>query len=309
MERKINLAKIGKNIKTAALTYSSKNEGAESSTTSPFFSPVSNRTRSRKDEKAGARQILTKQDKPDAITEPMKAIQKKFAVGSKKASERKHIKIASDENEKPIAPVKAKNEVKEEPTHDLVKQGTKRKSNDQKLNDIKTEADLKVNENERAPSAGEKQAKWEPNNWKQLLANIREMRKERNAPVDTMGCDKCYDEHSDEKTKRFHHLIALMLSSQTKDAVTYEAMSRLKRHGLTPQKMIDTDTDELQQLLYPVGFYKTKAKHIQQASQILVDKFDADIPNDIKGLVSLPGNLDKINQHKAITISFDHNDW
>lgn len=104
-----------------------------------------------------------------------------------------------------------------------------------------------------------------------------------------MGCDKCYDEYSDEKTKRFHHLISLMLSSQTKDGVTYEAMGRLKRHGLTPQKMIETSTADLEQLLYPVGFYKTKAKHIQMTSQVLIDKFDSDIPNDIKGLVSLPG--------------------
>lgn len=80
-----------------------------------------------------------------------------------------------------------------------------------------------------------------------------------------------------------------MLSSQTKDAVTYEAMSRLKRHGLTPETMVGTSTSELEQLLYPVGFYKTKAKHIQKTSQILIDQFQSDIPNDIKGLISLPG--------------------
>lgn len=295
MDRKINLAKIGKNENIArAIASPTKTEGGQPSTTSPFFSPVANRTRGNRkdakpDQKAGVRQLLTDEAKTGAISEPVKKIQKKLAAESKKATARKHIKIESDENEKPTTSHEIKKEVKEEPGLDVkpVKQGTKRKSNDKKADDIKTEAN--VDDKENGNVADEKQTKWEPNNWQQLLANIREMRKERNAPVDTMGCDKCYDEHSDEKTKRFHHLIALMLSSQTKDGVTYEAMSRLKRHGLTPQKMIETSNDDLQQLLYPVGFYKTKAKHIQQTSQILIDKFDSDIPNDIKGLVSLPG--------------------
>lgn len=301
MDRKINLAKIGKNAQIArAFASPTKNEAGQTSTASPFFSPVANRTRGNRkdknhDEKAGVRQLHTDKVKLDGISEPMKAIQKKLAAGSKKATERKHIKIESDESEKPTTSREVKKEIKEEPDQDekVVKKGAKRKSNDKKAAGIKTEPDVNDKENGGDDGGGgvseEKQTKWEPNNWRQLLANIREMRKERNAPVDTMGCDKCYDEHTDEKTKRFHHLVALMLSSQTKDAVTYDAMSRLKRHGLTPQKMIETSTDDLQQLLYPVGFYKTKAKHIQQTSQILIDKFDSDIPNDIKGLISLPG--------------------
>lgn len=41
---------------------------------------------------------------------------------------------------------------------------------------------------------GNKKLKWEPKNWLEVLNNIREMRKQRDAPVDTMGCDKCADE-------------------------------------------------------------------------------------------------------------------
>jgi hypothetical protein len=39
-----------------------------------------------------------------------------------------------------------------------------------------------------------KKSKWEPKNWHEVVNNIREMRKQRDAPVDTMGCDKCTDE-------------------------------------------------------------------------------------------------------------------
>ena len=40
---------------------------------------------------------------------------------------------------------------------------------------------------------------WEPPNWKLVLENIRQMRSDDNAPVDTMGCHKCADENADEK--------------------------------------------------------------------------------------------------------------
>lgn len=45
----------------------------------------------------------------------------------------------------------------------------------------------------------DKRAKWEPNNWMKIVENIREMRKERDAPVDTMGCDMCMDETGSPK--------------------------------------------------------------------------------------------------------------
>lgn len=45
---------------------------------------------------------------------------------------------------------------------------------------------------------------------------------DRSAPVDTMGCHKCSDLDSPENVQRYQHLIALMLSSQTKDGVTYD---------------------------------------------------------------------------------------
>lgn len=309
MERKINLSKIGKNSKIAKAVANSVETviSGQSANESPYFSPVAHRTRNnrndaQKETKSSSTgiKLLCGETKPTAISESIKKVEKNLTTTSQKSIARKHIKVEYDENKEPIdasmqftLPVKIKEEVIEEPTEDEkpMKQTKKRKSNDKKT-DVKSENIGIKSENDVDNSESttvEKQSKWEPQNWRQLLANIREMRKERNAPVDTMGCDKCYDEFCDEKTKRFHHLISLMLSSQTKDAVTFEAMSRLRRHGLTPQKMIETSTSDLEQLLYPVGFYKTKAKHIQKTSQILIDKFDSDIPNDIKGLVSLPG--------------------
>lgn len=66
-------------------------------------------------------------------------------------------------------------------------------------------------------------------------------------------------------------------------------MGRLKEHGLTPQKMIEIENTDLEKLLHPVSFYKTKAKHIKQTARILVDTYDSDIPKTITELVKLPG--------------------
>lgn len=49
-----------------------------------------------------------------------------------------------------------------------------------------------------------------------------------------------------------------MLSSQTRDEITYEVMQRLKSSGLTPQAIIDIETGKLEDLLKPVSFYKVK---------------------------------------------------
>lgn len=304
MNRKLNLAKIaGKNVAKSVKSPVKNTLTAQSATDSPYFSPISHRTRNykkevSKDAKAtvSGTQLLSGGITSSSTAQSVIKIEKNLSP--EKASARKHIKVEYDENKMPtnVDAMEIKQEVKDElnveqkPMKQAKKRSSGGKSAEATAKNIKIEGDVKTEDDSSGSAASdEKQAKWEPKNWRQLLANIREMRKERNAPVDTMGCEKCPDEYSDEKTKRFHHLISLMLSSQTKDGVTFEAMGRLKSFGLTPQKMVEVSTSELEQLIYPVGFYKTKAKHIQKTSQILIEKFDSDIPNDIKGLVSLPG--------------------
>lgn len=80
-----------------------------------------------------------------------------------------------------------------------------------------------------------------------------------------------------------------MLSSQTKDEVTYAAMTRLKDHGCTPEKMVDIELDELKKLLKPVGFYNKKAVNIKNVAELLLRNNDWDIPNTAESLMELPG--------------------
>ncbi|XP_054013015.1 endonuclease III-like protein 1 [Hylaeus anthracinus] len=130
---------------------------------------------------------------------------------------------------------------------------------------------------------------WMPPNWKTILENIKEMRKHRTAPVDEMGCHKCTDPKASAKVSRFQSLIALMLSSQTKDQVTHAAMQRLNSYGCTPEIIANTPDETLGTLIYPVGFWKRKKEYIKKTSVILIEKYDSDIPRTLKELCELPG--------------------
>lgn len=57
---------------------------------------------------------------------------------------------------------------------------------------------------------------------------------------------------------RYQNLLSLMLSSQTKDQVTFAAMDRLINHGCTVENILATSDEKLGQLIYPVGFWKVK---------------------------------------------------
>jgi len=104
-----------------------------------------------------------------------------------------------------------------------------------------------------------KKEQWMPLNWEIILENIKEMRKHETAPVDEMGCHKCADPNASPSLSRYQSLIALMLSSQTKDQVTHAAMQRLNTFGCKPDILATISDDVLGKLIYPVGFWKVYA--------------------------------------------------
>ncbi|XP_051789483.1 endonuclease III-like protein 1 isoform X2 [Erpetoichthys calabaricus] len=115
------------------------------------------------------------------------------------------------------------------------------------------------------------------------------MRKNKDAPVDQMGANKCFDQDATPKVMRYQVLMSLLLSSQTKDQVTSAAMEKLRGHGLSPENMLHTDDKTLGELIYPVGFWKSKVKYIKQTTELIVRQYDGDIPDNVAELVKLPG--------------------
>lgn len=150
----------------------------------------------------------------------------------------------------------------------------------------------------------DKKLKWEPKNWRKQLENIRQMRSSRDAPVDEMGAEKCFDQKAEPQVMRYQVLLSLMLSSQTKDQVTSAAMTRLREHGLTVGRILETDDETLGKLIYPVGFWKSKVKYIKKTTEILQEQYGGDIPDNVAELVKLPGVGPKM-AHLIMDIAWD----
>ncbi|XP_062392496.1 endonuclease III-like protein 1 [Sardina pilchardus] len=165
-------------------------------------------------------------------------------------------------------------------------------------------AQVKVEYELENGAAVKQESNWEPTNWTQQLANIREMRSVRDAPVDQMGAAKCFDTQVSAEVIRYQVLISLMLSSQTKDQVTAAAMQRLRAHGLTVAAILNTDDDTLGKLIYPVGFWRTKVKYIKQSTAMIQQEYSGDIPNSVAGLMRLPGVGPKM-AHLAMHIAWN----
>lgn len=128
-----------------------------------------------------------------------------------------------------------------------------------------------------------------PSNWRQLFARLEEYRAHLPAPVDTMGCHRLRDENAPKEVQRFHTLVALMLSAQTKDVVTAAAMDVLIKRGLTAQSVHGTSEADLDKLICKVGFHNTKAKHIKQVAAILLKEYDGKVPREYAEVIALPG--------------------
>jgi endonuclease III len=164
-----------------------------------------------------------------------------------------------------------------------------------------------------------------PSNWETMYNTVKKMREDNpTAPVDTMGCAELYWRASSPKDRRFQTLVALMLSSQTKDTVTAVAMQRLhtelgeqdpnikaevkledevkikledaeakpeptKDSTLNLDNILAVSPTRLNELIEKVGFHNNKTKYIKSAALILRDQFEGDIPSTPEGLMSLPG--------------------
>lgn len=87
----------------------------------------------------------------------------------------------------------------------------------------------------------------------------------------------------------FQVLIATALSARTQDATTLAASTRLFARASTPQAMATLSVREIEKLIYPVSFYRHKARHVKAACRMLVEKFDGRVPGTMSELVTLPG--------------------
>jgi endonuclease-3 len=87
----------------------------------------------------------------------------------------------------------------------------------------------------------------------------------------------------------FQILIATLLSARTQDATTHAASTRLFRRARTPRTMARLTVAEIERLIFPVGFYRTKARHVKACCQMILTRFRGRVPSTVEELVMLPG--------------------
>lgn len=87
----------------------------------------------------------------------------------------------------------------------------------------------------------------------------------------------------------YKSLISTLMSARTNDDTTLIAANRLFKAAPDIDSLAKLDIKTLSKLIYPVGFYKTKAKHIKLLAQKIISDFNGEIPDNREGLVMLPG--------------------
>ena len=93
----------------------------------------------------------------------------------------------------------------------------------------------------------------------------------------------------EQKGDAFQVLVATMLSAQTKDTITIEASTRLFRRARIPRTVARLPLRTLERLIFPVSFYRNKARHIKEACRQLIVRFGGNVPTTMEELLTLPG--------------------
>ncbi len=101
----------------------------------------------------------------------------------------------------------------------------------------------------------------------------------------------------------FKVLISCIISLRTKDEVTALASERIFTRAQTPEEMAGLSADEISQLIYPAGFYRTKAAQISLLSQRLVEECHGIVPDNIDELLRFKG-VGRKTANLVVTLGF-----
>ncbi len=93
----------------------------------------------------------------------------------------------------------------------------------------------------------------------------------------------------DQAEDPFQVLIATLLSARTQDATTLAASKRLFRRARTPRSMTKLGVKEIERLIYPVSFYRNKARFVKATAETLARDYGSKVPDTLEEMVKLPG--------------------
>jgi len=101
----------------------------------------------------------------------------------------------------------------------------------------------------------------------------------------------------------FETLISTILSLRTKDRVTGEASRRLLERAPTAEAVTVLSAAEIERLIYPVGFYKTKARNLLRTCRVLTNEYRGAVPRGMEALLKLPG-VGRKTANLVLTVGF-----
>lgn len=101
----------------------------------------------------------------------------------------------------------------------------------------------------------------------------------------------------------FTTLISCLLSLRTKDATTRAASERLFRLARTPQRLLRLSVPAIERAIYPVGFYRTKARTLRTVCQTLIDRYGGRVPDELEELLTING-VGRKTANLVVTLAF-----
>jgi endonuclease-3 len=131
------------------------------------------------------------------------------------------------------------------------------------------------------PRAGARSTRRRPFDIHVVIRRLRAAAPSWNAPVVTFIAVQTGDP--------FKVLISCLLSLRTKDETTGPAARRLFALADTPRTMLTLSPRDIEHAIYPVGFYRTKARTILEISRTLLERYDGKVPADLDELLTLKG--------------------
>ena len=105
------------------------------------------------------------------------------------------------------------------------------------------------------------------------------------------------------KDDPFTTLISCLLSLRTKDATTRGASKRLFRLARTPRTMERLPTATIERVIFPVGFYRTKARTIRDVCRTLLERYEGRVPDTLEELLTIKG-VGRKTANLVITLAF-----
>lgn len=117
--------------------------------------------------------------------------------------------------------------------------------------------------------------------WETIFETLNEFRKGFDLPsVSLIG---------EEKGTPYKILISTLISLRTRDEVTLRSSRRLLEKADSPDRMIRLTVSEIEELIYPCGFFRVKAENILKISHLILNNHEGEVPRTLKELISFPG--------------------